>query len=474
MGDALAAVRRRPPVLTLAFVVILAATWGRLEVGGQLPTLQFIEKGFSPRAILDGRYGVLLTSTLLCRDVFMVISICVSLLVTAGTYEVVAGHVRAACLALFAAAAAPLLVLGELSLLSALGSEWAPGRLETLDIGASAIVAASSGALAGLARRRILTVGLVLFLLGGLLLHHQLADWEHVSIFPIGYWWGRVFGTAAPPSARPARVAAGCATAWLTAVAGGLLVCGHILPPAPVYRSATGEVMSAPRVVQTEFPTPSTGGKRSVLVLLPPGYDDHDSTRRYPVIEVLHGNVGKPSTLMSLGDIAAAALAPGVAPFIALLPDGNDPGRPFAWWVNQPGHALGTAVTTDLHAWATRAFRTTGQWSFAGLSSGGFGAAYLPLVSTFAVHGVCGLSGYYNGRGSPDASAELHASSEPELVFVAYGVSDKLTRPPSERFVAALRAAGKRVIVKQYPGGHNWNVWRPAFRQCFQLLAPAT
>jgi len=482
LAVAFAGIRRRPPIITLALVVVIASIWARLEVGGQLPTLRFVDGAFSPRAVIDGRYSTLLTSTLLCRDIFMVISICVSLLVTMGTYEVVAGHVRALCLAVFAAAAGPLSILAGLGVLYGLGSHWAQGRLETLDIGASAIVAASSGALAALAKYKPLTVGLVLFLLSGLAIHHQLADWEHLLIFPWGYLAGRLFGAAPTRSYRPIRVA-GYAGAWVALLSLGLVACTHVLPPTKVYHSSTGVALSAPRIEQTSYPTPSTGGTRPVLVMLPAGYDSN-TTQRYPVIELLHGDPGSPASMITLAGLESAQSASGVAPFIGIAPDGNDSTKPFSWWANIPGHAMGTAVTSDLRAWAVKGFRTNGEWSYAGLSSGGFAAAYLPLISTQPVHAVCALSGFYDGRipvtnkrGSKaeDAvSADLHATDEPSLVFVAYGASDARTKAQSLRFVAALHKAGKSVVVKTYPGAHVWSVWQAGFQQCFRLVSPSS
>ena len=483
--EAVAGVRRRPPIITLALVVVIASTWVRLEVGGQLPTTRFIGGAFSARAVIDGRFSTLVTSALLCRDIFMVISICISLLVTMGTYEVVAGHLRATCLAVFAVAVGPLSILAGLGALDLLGSHWAEGRLDTMDIGASAIVAASSGALAALARYRPLTVGLVLFLLGGLLVHHQLADWEHVLIFPWGYLIGRVFGAAPAPRRvrKPRRRAAAHGVAGLLLVSFGLVACAHVLPGNPSFRSPAGKVISAPRIVETSYPTPSMGGTRSVLVMLPAGYDSNPA-EHYPVIELLHGDPGTPAGMVTLGDLESAQSAPGVAPFIGIAPNGNDSSKTFPWWANSPGVAMGTAVTADLRAWAAKQFRINALWSFAGLSSGGFGAAYLPLISTQPVHAVCALSGFFNGdipitmkRGAAAekaVSADVHIEKEPNLVFVAYGTSDAWTRGQSVTFVADLHKAHKDVVLRTYPGGHVWSVWRQGFQQCFELVSPAS
>ncbi|MGH8963118.1 MAG: alpha/beta hydrolase, partial [Jatrophihabitantaceae bacterium] len=389
---AIGAVRRRPPVVTLALIVGIIATFVRLEVGLQLPTGRFISGAFSGRALVNYDFVVLATSTILTRDVFMVVSICISLLVTMGSYEVAAGHARAAVLAVFAAVVGPVSVAAGMGLLYLLGSGWADGRLDTLDIGASAIVACSSGALAGIIRDRRLTAGLILFLLGGLAVHHQLADCEHLLIFPWGYLAGRVFKRARIRPARPSRrLTALYAIGAAVAIAASLTACARLLPPPKTFRSVSGQVLSVARVVDTQYPSPALGVNRQVLVMLPPGYDN--TTAHYPVVVFLHGYPGVPATTISYGKLEAAQVASGVEPFIGVVPDGNGPALKDSWWLNLPNQALGTAVVRDLHKWVTSTFRVTSSWSYAGVSSGGFGAAYLSSISPFPVHAVCGVSG---------------------------------------------------------------------------------
>lgn len=446
-----------------------------------MPAGRFVAGAFSVHALTTGHYEVLLTSTLLTRNLFMVASICVSLLVAMGSYEVLAGHIRATLLAAFAAMAGPLSVAGGLGLLLAFGSQWALGRMDTLDIGASAIVAASSGAIAGVVRYRRLTIGLVLFLLGGLLVHHQLADWEHLLIFPWGYLVGRVFKRGrirAGLANRPHLFLHGVVAAAL--VVTSIAASAAVLPASPVYTAANGQVLSPPAVLDTTYPSPALHSRRNVIVLLPAGYEN--GHRRYPVVVFLHGDPGSPQALLQLAQLQNDQIAAGVAPFIGVLPDGNGPALQRSWYVNLPSQKIGTSVAVDLRRWVTTTFRTNASYSYAGLSSGGFAAAYLPLLDNKPIHAVCGLSGFYNGsivplRGNRPAqlqvSAITHIAREPALTFLAYGTTDSITRPQTLRYAAALRSAGKHVIVKPYSGGHAWSVWRPAFQQCLRLIVPA-
>ncbi len=472
---------RRPPVLTFALILMIVYTFVRLQVGMQLPALRSVSDSFSARALILHRFHVLATSTIMTRDVFMVVSLGISLFVTMGTYEVVAGHLRAAALALAAAVLGPVSVAAGLGLLTAMGSSWADSRLDTLDFGASAIVAACSGAIAAIARVRLLTVGLLLFLLGGLALHHQLADWEHLLTFPWGYLSGRLFKKGLHRlDPMPRRLAVYVCAATL--LSGCAAVTSNRLLPAPtLIHTTTGAVVTPARLISTSFPTPSMGGTRRVLVLLPPGYDG--SSTRFPVVVLLHGDPGNPEGLMAAGRIEQAATAAGVAPFIAVIPDGHGPVVSASWFANIPRQAVGTAVSVDLRRWATSTYRTTDSWSYAGVSSGGFAAAYLPLIDPSPVHAVCGLGGDYDGnipvlarqgaQARAAASAVAHAGLAAPLTVVAYGLRDAVAVREATVYIASLRAANKRVVIRTYPGAHTWNVWAAAFLDCFRTIEPS-
>lgn len=478
------AVLRRPPVVTLILIICIAVTYARLEVGGKLPALRFVADAYSPRAVTQGHFRLFATSTLETRDIFMLVSISYSLLAALGTYEVIAGHARAVIVAVMAAVLGPLLVAGGLGILVAAGSSWGEGRLGTLDIGASAIIAAASGGVAGIVRNRRFTVGLVLFLIGGLIVHHRLADWEHVFIFPFGYAVGRYLGRPKPkPASSPSRRVARYVPAGLAILALSVAGCARLLPAAAVQRNATGSVLSPARLVDTSYPAPSLGGKpRRVLVYLPAGYD---STRsRYPVVDLLHGYPGRPDDFFSLGDLQATVRDPRIAPFIVVMPDANGPHRTDSWLANIPSQKMGSAVSTDLRPWVTKNYRTTGSWSYVGISSGAFAAAYLPLIDPAPVHAVCAFSGYYAGRSLPilrtlPVAQRLRESPidnvrrAAPITFLAYGSEDIRATRRTSNFAAALRRAHQHVLIRVYPGKHQWAVWRPAFRDCFQTILPA-
>jgi enterochelin esterase-like enzyme len=218
------------------------------------------------------------------------------------------------------------------------------------------------------------------------------------------------------------------------------------------------------------------------MVLLPEHYAT--SGVSYPVVELLHGHPGDPIDLFSgKAAVQTYATARGIAPFIAVVPDGNGPVVGDSWWADIKSQHMATAVTRDLRSWASATFRTNGSWTYAGLSSGGYAAGYLPTVDTQPVHAECGLSGFYDASRPPIPAGSSLATRQryspiaqarraPALVFLAYGNRDTATERQTLGYVAALHAVHHRVIVRVYPGGHEWKVWRAGFEECLRLAVP--
>ena len=259
----------------------------------------------------------------------------------------------------------------------------------------------------------------------------------------------------------------------------------RLFPKPKVLRDASGAVLSPPRMIDTTYPAPSLGGlRRHVLVMLPAGYDKHPRplSRRGPATR-LPGH-SRRAVLLGLEcrvpPLTQASRRSSPSRLMRTVPL-----RPESWDANVPGQQMGTATSIDLRRWATATFRTNGSWSYAGLSSGGYGAAYLPLIDPDPVHAVCGLSGYYDASRIP-ISAPLnsaarnqyrpidHPDQAPPITFLAYGRSDPVTMRQTLAYAAALRKSHHTVVVRTYPGRHSWQVWRPAFADCFRVILPAT
>ncbi|MGH9657748.1 MAG: alpha/beta hydrolase, partial [Bryobacteraceae bacterium] len=145
------------------------------------------------------------------------------------------------------------------------------------------------------------------------------------------------------------------------------LVC---LPAADVKQSVTGSNVSP-----VKFLSDSLGEERGVTVLLPANYQK--STRRYPVLYLLHG-LGDDNTAWSyMTNLSGYAAEREV---IIVMPDA---GR--SWYVNSvadPKAKFEDFIVKDLVAWVDSRYRSIPlrrSRAIAGLSMGGYGAAFLGL-----------------------------------------------------------------------------------------------
>ncbi len=527
MASRIALLRRaHPPIITVGLIAaVLSTAWRAGVCHGQLPLMSAFRYGFSGRGLLVGHWSSVATSQFLTRDPFMAVSICMSLAFMLGGFEMMAGSRRAALVAIVCGAAGPLVVGGSLALGSALGVSFAGRTLSTLDYGASAITAGGGGALIGLLNRRWLTRLAIVFVLGGLIVHHQMADWEHPVSFAIGYglsrWLGRAPARLPHPAKRRWLKVAGALTALgvgASAVAGVAVASAAVkvhpqnamptlvahaapVPPSATHLSSTVTVpkpvsspnppppapasvpLSPATLVEVHYPTPSLGGTRRAIILLPAGYAEHTDIN-YPVIEMLHGDPGGPEdviTGLNLPDLVAHTT--DIGPFIAIAPDGHGPVVEVGDWADTSRQKLGAAVADDLRHWADTTLRTNGHWNVMGLSSGGYGAAYLGARRPGLYEGVCALSGFFFAR-SPAfagesnvarsaASPVLHASSTGPGTLLMVGGGDPESLDYAKRYLDALHAAGQPGELRVIPGSHDWPVWKTATPDCLRFLLPA-
>lgn len=168
--------------LSAAAAVLLAAAATR-PLGGTLPTTVARRWGWSAQLAVDGAPWRAVTAIPLTRDPFMLMSMVLSLLLAVGALECLVGRRGAALTFLGGAVGGYLgvslivLLLRESAVVEA--AHWT----HTLDYGASAGIAACSAVMAVLVRRRLVFAIAVAVIVGGLVLHHQIADWEHAFSF---------------------------------------------------------------------------------------------------------------------------------------------------------------------------------------------------------------------------------------------------------------------------------------------------
>lgn len=243
----------------------------------------------------------------------------------------------------------------------------------------------------------------------------------------------------------------------MAALAAALALAFPVAGWTPVAHGPGGGTVFAGRIPNTFVPA----DHRRSAVYLPPGFKP---SRRYPVIYLLHGMAGTPSSIyngMRLARVADGLIARGAAPFIAVMPAAGpriDPngGEWAGVWESY--------VVRDVVPWVDAnlpTVRSASARALEGLCAGGFGAMDIGLRHP----GVFGTLGSYEGYFSPvfrdgpfvDASAADLRAHDPVLLV--------------ERDAAALRRIGERFYVSV--GGNHGAVlarWSLAFAQELHTL----
>lgn len=304
--------------------------------------------------------------------------------------------------------------------------------------------------------------------------------------------------TDAQPMARPTTrrrsldlrsALAGALAVWLATGLAGAVLYGQRyalyrgFPPPPKVAAA-----DPGRTTSFSFYAPAIHARTTCLVHLPPGYARGVAAgRRYGVLYVLHGHPGSARDILDAGDIGAdldaMVLQHRIAPMIVVLPEGNNgpEGGGDTEWADTPAGRYDALVPQIVHAvdarFATRADRTGRV--LAGLSSGAYAAVNVGLHHVGVFGNVESWSGYFvqdrSGVFAHATRAQLAAQSPALYVqrlspaihrlglraFLYVGRADHPSRLDElGPFAAKLRAAGAHVGVAEYPGAHDWALWR--------------
>ena len=249
---------------------------------------------------------------------------------------------------------------------------------------------------------------------------------------------------------------------------------------------------------------PNDGKPLNVNVLLPDGYT---KKKDWPVLYLLHGHGGHYDNWTKSGDVAN--ITKGLAA-VVVMPEGGDNGWYIDWWHGgERRPAWESYHLDDLVPRVDRKYhiRPGRRWhAIAGLSMGGYGAAYYATqrpgyfgsVATFsAVLSIqraewpVGINSqgdsYEDLYGDPDANSFYWAGHNPTAlidnlrftrVFVTVGDgSPEPSKPPTtsptasvaeaelrhqaeDDFVPAARKAGVDVEWQPRAGVHDWPYWK--------------
>jgi enterochelin esterase-like enzyme len=300
------------------------------------------------------------------------------------------------------------------------------------------------------------------------------------------------------------------ATATILAVSGGLIGTYRYLDNYWLYRGFAPPkdpafVLTKGRLETIKVKSPALGGRlQSVNVYLPPGYDTQPA-RRYPVVYLLHGFPGVPTSYFRAGrmgvveDILVAKNR--AKPVILVAPYGSTGAFTDKEWANgvRPHEAWETFLAHDVvHAIDTRYRTIRAGWARAlvGLSEGGYGALNIGLHHPGEFHVLESWSGYVEaddiasifGRKQsllrwnspyltlPAAAPALRAAQT--FVWFYSGSVDKSLLPQNAAFareLVRLHISSHYMVVH---GGHDWALWRgqaakALYVACEHLVPPA-
>ena len=248
--------------------------------------------------------------------------------------------------------------------------------------------------------------------------------------------------------------------------------------------------VAASNIHTVTFPSESLGEDRHFNVLLPEGYET--STRRYPVLYLLHG-FGDDNTGWSYMSNLSAYGARHET--IIVMPDGSK-----SWYVNNaanPKEKFEDYIVKDLISYADSHYRTLPlprSRAVAGLSMGGYGALFLGLhhfaefaaIGSFSgavafAHdpplqggdkaGMDAIMSHFGPEGSPERAArdpftliDKVPAAEMPVLYIACGGEDFLVAQNRE-FVALL--ASKKIPYEYReisPRVHSWDFWDDQIR----------
>jgi enterochelin esterase-like enzyme len=250
------------------------------------------------------------------------------------------------------------------------------------------------------------------------------------------------------------------------------------------------------RLERVVLPGRRSGITRPALVYLPPQYFQARYHRiRFPVVELLHGTPGSPTSWVVHLDVVrlvdALISRHLIGPMVLVMPT-MSVGRHFQECVNAPGALDDTYITQDVRTAVEARFRVShvpAEWGIAGYSSGGYCAANLAMRhrGSFGAAGI--MDGYFRPQDGP-AAAALHynpvaeaannpirlaamlpAGASPLPAFwMSAGTGNAADLAGAKAFAAALHGIERVPLFLEPNAGHNFYAWAPALPHVFPWL----
>jgi enterochelin esterase-like enzyme len=291
----------------------------------------------------------------------------------------------------------------------------------------------------------------------------------------------------------------------------------------PIAVGSSGAAAAAPGTLTTaQFHSAAMGEDISYNVYLPAGYSS--TAKRYPVLYLLHGRGDSMSAWTQVKGNLDQMIADGtIPPTIAIMPDAPWSSRA-SYYVDSAysgadrGRPVETAFTTDLINHVDTTYRTLASRDgriIGGYSMGGYGAiryslahpdlfvasivlspaVYNPVppadssARTFGAFGqgsALFVDSIYRKLNYTTELARFSAKNLPSHMFIAVG-DDEYQNPSFADYIHDLDFESHVLYkwaehtpnlsseLRVLNGGHDWNVWGPAFEEgakyAFQYVA---
>ena len=237
---------------------------------------------------------------------------------------------------------------------------------------------------------------------------------------------------------------------------------------------------------------------RRMYVYTPAGYDRNNKSVKYPVLYLLHGGGGDEDAWSTLGrtcQILDNLIAQGKAkPMIVVMPNGN-PNQYAAQTLGIPTKEITTKYSSNFDNYSSLVadilpyieknypvIKNRNGRAVAGLSMGGGQSFFIAFrnVDVFANVGIfsSGLIGSSAIGGAP-FDAEQHFPgmyTNPakynrfNVIYLACGEQDNRIDGMQDFKQKLLDKGYKGVVWEQYPGAHEWKVWRRNLSSFVQLI----
>jgi enterochelin esterase-like enzyme len=209
-----------------------------------------------------------------------------------------------------------------------------------------------------------------------------------------------------------------------------------------------------------KFHSPALDEERDYAIYLPPGHAM--SSRRFPVLYLLHGALDWEKTWIERGDLQGTMdrlrHEGAIGEMIVVMPRDNGD-------LYRGDHRFVDYLSRDLVGHVDYEFRTLADQrhrAIDGLSTGGFTSTILGAFRHFIYRSVGSMSGSHDPRSLEAVESHVGVMREHGQ---RYRVSRGYEEPGAEicrQVSRALSAGGVSVEHVEAPGDHDWHLWRSA------------